>query len=167
MSAKKPAAPRKPSPARLARDEPDAEWRQWFTEVERRRKESSDPKRQPWIASRYDKEGDGGTIIRRRVEPKKISAFIKQDAKKSGRSLGLDLQCIQSAWTHAVGGEIAAESGVYAFKNGVLTIEIYSSSLLQEIRQFHQDAILKDLRDIWQVSIPLLRIVYKLGKASM
>lgn len=71
---------------------------------------------------------------------------------------------IRDAWVKSVGLEIADETEVHAFKNGVLTISVHSSVLLQEIRQFHAEEILADLRDIWQASIPLLRITYRLGK---
>lgn len=172
MAGKTPRPAAKKTPAkrhtlsRAANEEPDGEWRQWFKEIERRRKELADPKRKAFVVSHFDKEGESGTVARRRADPKKLAAFIKRDAKKTGRSLNVDLMLIHSIWKHAVGQEIANESNVFAFKNGVLTVEIHSSSLLQEIRQFHQEAILRDLRDIWQASMPLVRVVYRLGKTG-
>ncbi len=150
--------------SREAREETDPEWRQWFLEIERRRKEARDPKRKPLVFSRVEKEGETQSVLRRKVEPKKLATFIKHDAKKTGRSFSLDLALIESTWKHAVGKEMSEETRIFAFKNGVLTISVFSSSLLQEIRQFHQEALLQDLRDIWQLPIPLVKVVYKLGK---
>ena len=150
--------------SREVKEEPDPEWRQWFQSVEQRKKDYGDPKRRPWVFSAFDKENESGSVVRRRSVPLELKKFIKSDRKKAGSSLDVDLLRIESAWKTAVGEEIVNESGVYSFKNGVLTITVFSSSLLQEIRQFHQSAILRDLRDIWTASQPLVRIQYRLGK---
>jgi hypothetical protein len=101
--------------------------------------------------------------VRKRAKPAKLSTLVKKEEKKAGRKLSVDTALIQDAWRRSV-GDIALESDVFSFKNGVLTMSVFSQTLLQEIRQFHQDAILRDLRDIWPSSIPLVRIVYKPGK---
>lgn len=160
---RKPATKRH-SFSRSVKEETDPEWRQWFLAVERKKKELADPKRRPLVFSSFEKDGDKGLIVRCRSEPQKLGKLVKREGKKSGRSLDVDLMIIESCWKNAVGEEIAGESRLYSFKNGVLTMVIFSSSLLQEIRQFHHEAILRDLRDIWQASVPLLKVVYKLGK---
>ncbi len=150
--------------SREAEEETDPEWRQWFLHVMERRKELRDPKRRPVVFSRMEKERGEETIIRRQSEPLKLSSVIKHDAKKTGRNLDINLAMIESVWEKAVGKEFADETRVFSFKNGVLTVAVFSSTLLQEIRQFHQDAILEVLRDIWSVPMPLVAVVYRMGK---
>ena len=146
------------------REEEDPQWRQWFMEVERRKKRLSDPKSKPFVRVNYDKDGKEARIERKKSVPLPVKSFLTKNHAKAGRSLNSDLLLIQATWKQSVGSDIGEASQVYAFKNGVLTVTIFSSGLLQEIRQFHQEAILADLRDIWQASQPLVKITYRLGK---
>lgn len=162
--ARKAPVPGKRLLAKMADEEEDPEWRRWFEEVARRKKQAADPKARPMRFSRFDKDGETGTVRRRQAEPEPVKKFLKKNVQRAGAGLSVDLMLIRSAWGMVVGGDVAGESDVYSFKNGVLTVTVFSSSLLQEIRQFHQDAILRDLRDVWQASQPLVRVGYRLGK---
>ena len=148
-------------------DEPDSEWRAWFERVERLKKEQSDPGRRKLVFSRPDPvdNPERGVIVRKQSAPGLLKSFMKSGDKKSGRGLNIDLALLVATWRQAVGADIAEATSVYSFKNGVLTIQVDSSSLLQEIRQFHQEAIYRDLIDSWQLSMPLLKIIYKQGRA--
>lgn len=149
-----------------AKDEPDPAWRRFFMEVDNRRKALTDRKKKPLVISSIEKDGQvPSTIARQKSEPTEIKKLLKNRVvKKAGSQLAGDLEWLRETWPRTVGEEVAAASEVYAFKNGTLTITVFSSVLLQEIRQFHQEAILQDLRDIWQASIPLVKIVYRIGK---
>jgi len=159
---------RKPQTKRRAlgkdiREEEDPQWKAWFSEIERRKKVLSSPKGK-FVRVEYDKDGKRATIDRWKSIPVPIKSFLKKSQKKAGESLNADLLLIAASWKRAVAGDIADNSSVYSFKTGVLTISVNSSSLLQEIRQFHKEAILADLRDIWPASQPLVKINYRLGK---
>jgi hypothetical protein len=150
--------------ATRAKDEPDPAWRAWFLEVDNRRKAVCDSAKKNVIVSTYEKDGQEYRIARPQSDPLPVKKFITRATKKTGSAITQDLLWIRNAWPGLVGPELAAESSVYAFKNGVLTISVFSSPLLQEIRQFLADSLLKDLRDIWQASIPLVKITYRLDK---
>lgn len=145
------------------REEEDPQWRVWFTEVERRKKALSNPKGK-FIRVDYLKDGGWNRVERCKSVPVPVKTFLKSNKNKAGASLNTDLLLITSCWKKAVGDDIGECSEVYSFKNGVLTINVFSSSLLQEIRQFHSEAIIQDLRDIWTASQPLVKVVYRLGK---
>lgn len=159
---KKGGTPR--SIAARAKEEPDPAWRVWFLEVDSKRKALRDRAKKPFIVSTYEKDGQECQVARSQSDPTPVKKFLARNTKKTGSAITQDLLWIRSAWSGLVGPEMAAESEIYAFKNGVLTISVFNSPLLQEIRQFLADSLLKDLRDIWQASIPLLRITYRLGK---
>lgn len=145
-------------------EEADPQWRAWFGEVVRRRKALTNPKAKPFVRVNYEKDGAPATLSRRKADPVLLKNIIKSRQPAPGAKFSTDLALIAAAWKLAVGADIAESSAIHAFKNGVLSVDIFSSSLLQEIRQFHQEAIFADLRDIWTASVPLVKIVYRLGK---
>ena len=148
-----------------AEDEPDPEWKRWFQEIDRRRKALTDPKRQPVKVSQVDKDGKKEAIARRKSTPTPIRKFLKVERKHSGtNNLETDMVLIRAAWYEAVGEELVKECAIHSFKNGTLTVEVKSAALLQEIRQFHKESLIEDLRDNWKASIPLLKVVFKAGK---
>lgn len=164
-STKGPAPKRAPALPKAIREEPDPEWRHWFVQIEERRRAQDDPKRKPLIFSSCQKDGERDTtIIRRQSSPKPISTLLKAEKREQGGNLAADMAAIENAWTKTVGPEMAKETEIYSFHRGVLTIAVGSSALLQEIRQFHKNALLSDMRDIWNASVPLVNIVYRLGK---
>lgn len=164
IPAKRPGKGKKHVFSREVKNEGDSEWREWFLQVERRKKELNDQRRQPLVFSTHSDETGSRKIVRSKTEPVPVAKFLKIDAGKTGRSFNINMAMIESLWKNTVGAEIAAASAIYAFKNGVLTINIKSAPLLQEIRQFHQHAIFGDLHDVWSLPIPLVSIKYRLAK---
>lgn len=158
------APKRRRSLAGKAEDEADPEWKRWFQEVDRKRKALTDPKKRGLVFSTIDKEGESATVVRQKSEPVPVKKILSKSAKSVANPLSVDLLLLNAAWKNTVGEDMAKETEVYSFKGGVLTIAVFSSALLQEIRQFHKEAIARDLRDAWPLSIPLLRIAYKTGK---
>ncbi len=150
--------------AARAREEPDPLWRNWFLDIDNRRKLLNDRKKKPLIVSTVRKDDAEVVIARQQTDPTPLKTLLKTTRKKDGSPATQDLRWIRDAWATSTGPDIAEETEVYAFKNGVLTISVFSGALLQEIRQFHAKAILADLRDIWQASVPLLKITYRPGK---
>lgn len=152
--ARKKAGPRRPPPQipsapafpPLVEAEPDLEWQRWFKEVEFRRRNRRDPAK----------------LLK--SMPATLKKVIRLEEKKTGRKVAPDVDALVRLWEATVGAEVASESCIYSFKSGVLTISIFSSSLLQEIRQFSQKAIEQDLRDVWNLPTPLLRVAYRVGK---
>lgn len=164
-STSEPAPKKAPVLPKAIRDEPDPEWKQWFTRIEERRRADSAPKFKPYCIPRVGEDGESDqAVIWRKASPQPINALIKVEKKKLGQNLAMDLLLIEEAWKSVVDAETASETGIYSFKRGVLTITVESSSLFQEIRQFHKNAIERDLRDIWPASTPLVKISYRLGK---
>lgn len=163
-SRRPPAAPSAPKYPRLVESEPDPQWQRWFKEVELRRQDRRDPGKRKWVFNKIQKEDGVTEFFRKKSEPVPFKQIIRLDEKKTGRKVTPDLLAVAELWEATVGADIASESAIYSLKNGILTVNIFSSGLLQEIRQFHQAAIEQDLRDVWNLSMPLVRITYRLGK---
>lgn len=138
-----PPAPRFPP---LVEAEQDPEWKRWFVDVEFQRRNRRGP-----------------TKLSKSLPPQ-LKAVLRCEEKKTGRKVAPDVEALIGLWEATVGPEIASESCIYSFKSGVLTISIFSSSLLQEIRQFSQKAIEQDLRDVWNQPTALVRVAYRVGK---
>jgi hypothetical protein len=125
-----------------AKNEPDPDWRRFFLEVGY--KQGAAKKKEPKPA-------------------KLLKKFLTVESRKTGPNLAGDLEWLRGVWPKLVDAEVAGETDIFAFKNGTLTVVVYSSALLQEIRQFHKESIFQDLRDAWQGSMPLLKITYRIG----
>ncbi len=132
-----------------AKSEPEADWRRFFLEVHHKQSAAK---------------------AKARAKPEALKKFLAEElkefrpaAKGALSKLAGDLEWLRAAWPKLAGTDVAEETDVFAFKNGVVTITVYDHALLQEIRQFHKETILQDLRDIWQGSIPLMDIVYRVG----
>ncbi len=154
-----------PSPG--AKKEADPDWKKWFTEIERRRHELHDRTKQQVIHAQVEKEGFTEKVARKRSEPAALSAFLKKQPTHTAKKQNTLLENyheITRLWNSVVGEEIAAESELYSFKAGIVTITITSGSLLQERRQFHLDPIKEDLRNIWTLATPLLTVKLRPGK---
>ncbi len=150
-----------------AKNEPDPDWRRFFLEV-KHKQTSAKKAAHSILFCEYEKDGQTRKIIRARTEPEAVKKFLRFELKNTGSKLEHDLEWLRGVWPKLVGAEVAAETDVFAFKNGVVTIAVYNSALLQEIRQFHKETIFQDLRDVWQGSMPLLKIAYRIGtKNSM
>lgn len=155
---------KKITPGKIVRDEADPEWRQWFIEVEQRRQDHKERQKKFWRTVEVQKDSAVEKISRAVAEPVKLSKSVKKALPERIIHLSAAYSLITSLWARAVGEEIAVESALYSFKAGVVTMTIFSSTLLQEIRQFHATAILADLRDIWTLDTPLLGIKYRIGE---
>lgn len=143
--------------------EPDPGWRRWFIEVEQRRRDIDRMKNgAPAAFSR----GGGGRGTRRshnRGQPRRAGFFVEKDASGAMAGLAASLEKAARHWKTTVGEEIAAETSVYSLKNGVLTIEVTSSTLFFEMKQMHWAPCLRDLRDIWDMHPPLVDLKFRLG----
>lgn len=164
--AKRPAFPgtRKRALSQRAREETDPAWKNWFLEVARRRAEWEDAKKRPLVICTYDRDGEKRTVARKQTEPVGIKKLVRETTRSLGSRLKDDLEAVRSAWAQVAGAEIAAETGVFSFKGGILTVEVHSAALLQELRQFQSEALIKDLRDIWPASVALVQLKFKTGK---
>lgn len=162
-----PAAPAaKPPPwPKHVDEEADTEWKQWFKRIYRLRDEASE-RQHRLVYSAVEKDSSTEFIIRRASEPTLVAAIAKHELKRSGRVPGLDIEQLTALWQRTVGDLIGGETSVFAYKKGYLTIDVWSAPLLQEIRQFHQTAILHDLKEIWPENLPLVAVKYRLGKRS-
>ncbi len=145
--------------------ENDPEWRVWFQEVAKRRKELAEKAKQGEVrCCKYEVDGEERSVSRPAGEPQLLKSVLKNQLRDFKLDIGYDLELLKETWRNVVGEMLAAESGVFSFKGGVLTIEVYSSSLFQEIRAFHAAAIQKDLFDAWPLKVPLASIRYRLGQ---
>ena len=144
--------------------EPHEDMRKWFMEVEQKRRKIIEDK-QRLVIFTVERETGSETIARTKSIPNQIKKQVLKVLPNKLTALQHDFEEISRLWRVSVGDIIAEESRFLSFKQGIITIEVSSSTLLQEIRQFHQQAILADLRDIWTLEHPLLGIKYILGKA--
>ena len=152
--------PRRRSLAGRAKDEDDPAWKAWFLEVERKRKDLAKPVR---ITAAYEKDGADYIISRKKSVPLPVKKWLGKLQKTDGAGPHTDLIRIREVWKEIVPADIANESGVFSFKNGVLTIAVYSNPLLQEVRQFFKEAIVKDLRERWPAQVPLVDVKFVIG----
>ncbi len=150
-----------------AKSEPEADWRRFFLEVQHKRAAARTlAKMKPktvgkWIESEFLPVKHTGKKAAGKKEGRGIDA--ETAAPPALSRLEGDLAWLRGAWPKLVGADVAEETDVFAFKNGVVTVVVYAHALLQEIRQFHKETILHDLRDIWQGSMPLVDVVYRVG----
>lgn len=142
----------------------DPAWRSWFLEVARRRAELEDAKKKPFVVSTFEWDGEERTVGRQKSEPTPLKKLVKETTKSFGVRLADDLEAVRTAWAQVSGSEIAAETAFFSLRAGILTIEVFSGVLLQELRQFQKDALVKDLRDIWPATVPLVELKFKPGK---
>ncbi|MCD8349425.1 MAG: DUF721 domain-containing protein [Planctomycetaceae bacterium] len=167
MAKKRPTFPgtRKRALDKRALDVEDPEWRAWFLEVARRRAELEAAGKK-FVVRTYEDDGDSKTVARRKADPIVLKKLVKEVAKDMRPRPADDLEAIRNTWASVAGPEIAGESAVYSFRGGILTVEVYSGILLQELRQFHATALVKDLRDVWPASVPLVQLKFRTGKQS-
>ncbi len=159
------ATRRKLTRAERSELEKDPEWRKWFQEVARRRQEGEERTKNGELrVSRFLVDGEVKTICRADGAPQPVKEILKNQARDFKLDISYDLQLLQETWQKVVGELIANDSAIFSFKGGVLTIEVYSSALFQEIRLFHAEVIQKDLRDAWPLVLPLASIRYRLGR---
>lgn len=142
----------------------DPELRQWAAEVRRKREELNSPKRRRFVVSRYDVDGEKRVVARPQSEPLAFNKLTRRAAKKSVPNLSEDIKLIREVWERVAGPDAIVETRVYSFLKGVLTIEVFSSSLLQEIRQFRRHTLFASLLDMWNASQPLIKLNFRLGK---
>lgn len=153
--------PRRRSLGGRIKDEEDPAWRSWFQQVEDKRKQLA---KLSLKISRYEKDGKETIVAREESHPQLLKKFMSKVAKIDGPRHNADLLYIHSLWKESVIPDIARESEVFSFKGGTLTIAVFNSPLLQEIRQFHKSSILKDLREYWSAGVPLVDIKFIIGK---
>src|SRR5579859_2445761 len=66
--------------------------------------------------------------------------------KLLAREPGLAREMTEAAWREAVGPEVAGMTSVRGVRDGVLTVEVASSALLQELATFYRSSILSSMR---------------------
>lgn len=157
---------RRPAFPRAVLDEPDADWRRWFMEMTVRRHDLNRRKMAKIIVSEVEKDGKQNLVVRKRAKPEPASTWVKKEAKQFNSEKISDLQSIQELWKKSVDGEVASESEVVSFNRGVLTVEVSSASLIQELRQFHYEPLLADLREAWPAKTPLVRVKFQPGRKN-
>lgn len=116
------------------------------------------------VNSEVEKDGKRSLVSRKRAKPEPASTWVKKEAKLFNSDRISDLEHIRELWKKSVDLEVASESEVISFNRGVLTVEVSSSSLIQELRQFHYEPLLADLRDAWPAKTPLVRIKFQPGR---
>lgn len=167
MAKKRPTFPgtRKRALDKRALDVEDPAWRAWFLEVARRRGEIEKAEKR-FVVRTYEDDSGNKTVARRKSDPVVLRKLVKDVAKDMRPRPADELEMIRATWASVAGTEIAVESAVYSFRGGILTVEVYSGILLQELRQFHAEALVKDLRDVWPASVPLVQLKFRTGKRS-
>jgi hypothetical protein len=63
---------------------------------------------------------------------------------KTGRVVAREV--LQRAWVDAVGSEVANETRVRGYREGVLTVEVENAALLQELSTFYRAELMRSLR---------------------
>ncbi len=150
----------------LIKEEAGPEWQRWFDYVKRRRERLTSPRYRPLVISRYEVDGEEKVVARQKSVPTPVKKVVEQVINLKALGISLDLESVRELWGAVVGPEIAKDTGLYAFKNGTLTIDVYSPTLFQELRAFYAEDIKKDLRDAWTLTVPLVEVKYRLARKA-
>lgn len=174
MSGKRPSTKKSPGSAAFektakkarvsSRYDQDDEYAFWFRSVEYKKSLDETTRKRRLVVSTFEKDGHTVTVARQKSEPLDAKSLVKDYAKKTGLKKLLGLKNFAEVWRQSVAPEIAAESSVFAYKDGILTVDVFNSPLLQEIKQFHRDAILTALRKNWILPLPLDQVKFRLAK---
>ncbi|MCD7895293.1 MAG: DUF721 domain-containing protein [Planctomycetaceae bacterium] len=122
------------------------------------------PKYRPLVICRYEVDGVERVVARPKSFPTPVKKIVEKVVNLKALGIAINIESIREAWTAVVGEEIAKDTGLYSFKNGIVTIDVYSPTLFQELRAFYADGIQKDLRDKWPLSVPLVEVKYRLAR---
>lgn len=95
-------------------------------------------------------------------ESKELGAVLKITLKKSGLNFMKKNRGVLQAWNETVGEEIGMRTYPASFRAGVLTVDVDNAGLLQELAQFHHDALLESLRAACPATT-IRKISFKLG----
>lgn len=79
-------------------------------------------------------------------EPEEIRAIVERWLSRNQVSRRLGEEGIYRRWPEVVGEEIAARTRVLRCAGGVLTVEVASAPLLQELSAYHRESILASIR---------------------
>lgn len=90
---------------------------------------------------------------RGRKEPSRIGDLIAGVVRKNGLGNQSTLDRLRSVWQEAVGRKNAAETRIMGLQRGVLTVEVASAALAQELGVYYKRELLKRLRE--QAGVPI------------
>lgn len=110
-----------------------------------------------------DKENGKIWIVRKGSEPESCKSVLKREVKKSGLDKFLKQPEIYGLWNTVVGEENAQHTRVLSYRAGILTVEVFNSPLLQELRQFHRQSIVESIRPLLPQNTILRDIVFRPG----
>jgi predicted nucleic acid-binding Zn ribbon protein len=80
-----------------------------------------------------------------RIEP--LEKLVKRFLKSSGVGWMLNHRDIVMLWNETVGDDIAAQTRVRSIRNGVLHVDIESSTLRLELEQFYSAQLVESMRN--------------------
>jgi len=77
----------------------------------------------------------------------RVGDLIAGVVREAGLHRSPKLERLSEAWRDAVGREQAAQTRLVAFKRGVLTVEVGSAALAQELGVYYRQALVEGLRE--------------------
>jgi predicted nucleic acid-binding Zn ribbon protein len=81
-----------------------------------------------------------------RVEPEALGTGLKRELKRSGLSWMMKHRELLLVWNEVIGPELGEKTRVTRWRDGVLTVEVDSAPLLQELDGFYKESLLESLR---------------------
>lgn len=75
-----------------------------------------------------------------------LKTALNRYMKNSGLGWMLKHSEIVSIWNNAVGEEIAENTKVRGFRNGTLSVDVYSPALKSELEQFYKESIVETIK---------------------
>jgi hypothetical protein len=95
-----------------------------------------------------DAEGGlAGELPDRPAPSSPIRELVAQVLKQHGIGGDSRLRKVVAAWRDAAGAEFFADSRVTGFKSGILTVEVDSAALLQELAVYRKRELLMALKE--------------------
>ncbi|MDC3379132.1 DUF721 domain-containing protein [Planctomycetota bacterium] len=94
---------------------------------------------------------------RRGRDNAKVGDLVSQVLKAAGIGDSSQLTALRQAWLEAVGKQSAAQTRIVSLRNGLLTVEVASAALAQELSVYYKRQLLERLREAVRAPLTDLR----------
>jgi len=84
---------------------------------------------------------------KKNLEPEEIGQILSRWLSKNRVKERLNKESIYGYWKRVVGEEIASSTRVVRYAGGILTVEVSSAPLLNELATYHKEDILESIRE--------------------
>lgn len=143
---------------------PDADWEALEYYRKLRQQQVEDEQNRRVIHQKTETPGGRVSIVRTgRFSPELLGLFLKQFAKKNDISKPEIREKIDAIWYNLVGSELAKQTRPVRIRNGILTVEVFSPTIRQELENFYAVELLQQMQDRVDAPTVLREIRFQLA----